>query len=130
MNPFQFNQPEDKSCGWRCLYSLIPEKIEYKDFLSNFKYLSPGKNGIKLSTIQQILNYYGIKTTFEFPREKGIYLFWAKCDKWNFAGGHYFLYINGQIYDTKDEKPYEMTLNELNDVIKSDSTNYICLKID
>src|SRR4051794_33992557 len=105
MNPFQFDQSsKEKSCGWRCLYFLIPEPQYYHEFLEKFKYLTPGKNGISFAMIVAVLDYYKLQYTYTVPSEIGTYLLWSAVGKdgkeWAFEGGHYFVYKNGILYDS------------------------------
>lgn len=130
MNEFQFNQnPKERSCGWRCLHYIFPKKIAYKDFLQEFRYLTPTKSGIWFKNITSILNYLNIDYKFTIPSEKGIYLIWS--GNWNTTGGHYFIYNNGYMFDSLESKPYKLPLKNL--IKKTDTKNsrhhMICLQV-
>lgn len=132
MNKFQFGQnPNEKSCGWRCLHFLIPEDITYDDFLERFKYLQPIKKGIFLNTMASVLDYYGIKTTFSIPSKKGTYCIWVKSKKWNFSGGHFFVYKDGYIYDSLTDASYELSINKLGKFLETDNRKdcFVCMKL-
>lgn len=133
MNKFQFNQnPDEKSCGWRCLHFLMPEDMTYDAFLKRFKYLQPIKKGIILSTISTILGYYDIKTTYTIPSEKGTYCIWVRSKKWNFLGGHFFVYKNGYIYDSLEDASYKLPISKLGKFLETDKRKncFVCMRLD
>ncbi len=133
MNPFQFNQSsKEKSCGWRCLYYLIPEKMEYSNFLDKFKYFIPGKHGIYFSAILAVLDYYKLDYVFTVPSEEGTYLIWSAAGKeWGFEGGHYFIYKNGYLFDSLKSEPYYITLPNLVKLLetKESKKSFTCVKV-
>jgi hypothetical protein len=132
MNEFKFGQdPDEKSCGWRCLYFLIPEDMTYNDFVERFKYLQPIKKGIMLSNISSILGYYGIKTTFSIPSERGTYCIWVRSKKWNFLGGHFFVYKDGYIYDSLEDDSYKLSLDKLGKLLETDKRKncFVCMRL-
>ena len=132
MNKFQFNQdPKEKTCGWRCLYFLIPERMTYAAFLERFKYLQPSKRGIMLSNISSVLNYYDIRTTYSLPSEKGTYCIWSRSKKWNFLGGHFFVYKNGYTYDSLEDARYKLPLSKLGKFLETKNRKncFVCMRL-
>lgn len=131
MNKFLFNQSiKERSCGWRCLYYIFPKKLKYEKFLNEFKYLGPKKSGIWFKTITSILDYFGIDYRFTVPTEKGIYLIWS--GNWNTAGGHYFIYDNGYMYDSLEPKEYKFPIEFLIKKLetKNSRNHFVCLKVE
>lgn len=134
MNTFQFNQnPKERACGWRCLHYIIPENLTYEEFLLKFKYLCPVKRGITYAVITAILEYYSIKYTFTVPSEEGTYFIWSGNQKtWKSAGGHYFIYSNGIMFDSLKPEPYNLALKDL--IIMLETSEYkesfTCLKVN
>ena len=132
MNKFQFNQnPKEKSCGWRCLHFLIPEKMTYAAFLERFKYLQPLKKGIFLATMASILDYYGIKATYGMPSETGTYALWVRSEKWNFLGGHFLVYKDGYLYDSLEGDCYKLPLDKLGKLMETDKRKncFVCMRV-
>ena len=136
-NPFQFNQnPKERSCGWRCLYYLIPESMSFAEFLDRFKYFAPGKHGISFSNILAVLDYYKVKYLFTVPSDVGTYLIWSAAGKdgkeWVFEGGHYFVYKNGMLFDSIKSESYPIRCNELVKLIetKEFKKSHSCLRIE
>lgn len=130
MNEFQFNQnPKEKSCGWRCLHYIYPESISYEDFLHKFQELTPCKSGVWFKVICSILGFHGIKYKFVVPKSTGLYLIWSGV--WDSAGGHYFVYHDGMMYDSLASGPYSYPLEEL--LVKLETTNvkdhFVCMQV-
>jgi hypothetical protein len=133
MNKFQFGQsPDEKSCGWRCLYYLMPEDMTYNAFLERFKYLQPIKKGIMLSNISSILGYHGIKTTYTIPTGSGTYCIWVRSKKWNFLGGHFFVYKDGYVYDSLEDDCYKLSVVKLVKLLETTNRKncFVCMRLD
>lgn len=137
MNPFQFNQnPKERSCGWRCLYYLIPEDIKFSEFLERFKYFCPGKHGISFSNILAVLDYYKIECLFTVPSDVGTYIIWSAAGKdgkeWAFEGGHFFIYQDGVLFDSIKSEPYRIECSKLAKLLetKQIKKSFNCLKVE
>jgi len=131
VNDFEFNQNmKEKSCGWRCLHYLIPEKLSYDDFLDRYKYLTPKDRGVTYHTIISVFNYYSLNWKFTFPREDGVFFIWTR--NWiESTGGHYIIYKNGYVYDTLGKKPVKYSIKRMIKKLETDdySKQPICMEL-
>lgn len=133
---FLFNQPNNKECGYRCLYYVLNIKEDYEKWLNdNFKVFNPKESGITFNDICQVLKHYGKEYYFTEISEKGTYIIYSgiflHSENPPRKHGHYFIYQNGIIYCSTRQEPYKLNLSDLVKRIKGKTTEeaYRCLEI-
>lgn len=128
MSNFPFNQPNNKECGYRCLYYIISPNQSYETWLDNFKFFNPKKSGINFNDICEVLKFHGIACKFTELTEQSLYLVYSGI--W-LKHGHYFLYDKGVVYCSTKSEPYRMPLNEVIAKLEAQTTEqaFRCLKV-
>lgn len=128
---FPFNQNEKtKECGWRCVYAVLSLKESYEQWLDNFRFFAPLKNGISFNDICQILDYYNLKYKFTQLKKNGTYIIYSGI--WLKSNGHYFIYKDGVIYCSVNNAPYEMNVDDVVSKLEGKTTeqSFRCLEIE
>lgn len=92
--------------------------------------MTPLQSGIWFKNITSILDFLNINYKFTTPSEEGLYLIWS--GNWRTAGGHYFIYHDGYMFDSLESKPYKFPLESLIKKLetKNSRNHSIHLKID
>lgn len=134
---FPFGQiDKTKDCGYRCTYYILRKfnaiNQKYEEWLNNFRFFTPEKNGITFNDICQILNFYKINYKFTELNDVDTYIIysgnWLKPEK---NHGHYFVYDKQIVYCSLKDKPYIHFLKDTISKIEGKTTEeaYRCLKI-
>lgn len=131
---FPFNQPiNTKDCGYRCTYYVLDLKESYEEWLNNFKFFSPIKEGINFNDVCNILSFYKKYYKFTQLTEKGLYIVysgvWLKPEGRNH--GHYFVYQDGTIYCSTRKHQYHLDLKEVIKRLEAKTTEgaFRCLQV-
>jgi hypothetical protein len=131
---FPFNQPEStRDCGYRCTYYAIQPPMPYEDWLDQFRFFDPLKNGIVFNDIIAILKYYNYESMFTQLSESGLFIIYSGVwmHQYEKKHGHYFVYHNGTVLCSTRPNPEKRTLPDILKHLEAKSIEgaFRCLKV-